>query len=78
MIGDLEKSILKKFGNHLKGFRKERKLSLRQMASRCNVEHSDIKRYEDGQVNLSLIKIIELAKALEIPPCELLKFEFND
>jgi transcriptional regulator with XRE-family HTH domain len=74
MISENQKEILARFGTHLKALRKKKKLSLRKLATNCNVEHADIKRYEDGEINPTLLTISELAKGLEIPLKELMDF----
>jgi transcriptional regulator with XRE-family HTH domain len=44
------------------------------MALRCNIDYGDIQRFEIGKINVTLLTLIELAKALEIPPKDLLDF----
>jgi transcriptional regulator with XRE-family HTH domain len=74
MAKDTQKDYLTKFGRHLKTLRKNKKLSLRKLAANCNIEHADITRYEKGEINLTLMSLMELAKGLEISPKELLDF----
>jgi transcriptional regulator with XRE-family HTH domain len=74
MIGDEKKDILTKFGAHLEALRKQQKLSLRKLASRCDVEYADIKRYENGEINPTLITVVELAKGLGIQPKEMMDY----
>ena len=47
------------------------------MALLCNVDYADIQRYESGMVNATLLTILQLAKALEVEPDELLRFKKN-
>lgn len=54
--------------------RKARKLSFRQLATRCDLDYSDIKKFEKGEVNITLLTILELAKGLNAHPKELLNF----
>lgn len=70
-------NILSKFGVHLLYLRKVQKLSYRKMAQMCDVDHSDIKKYEKGKTNLSLTVIEQLAKGLSIEVHELLNFDFK-
>lgn len=65
----------KKFGHQLMMLRMSKKLSLRGLASRCDVDHSDIGKIEKGQVNIKLSTINELAKGLELHPSELFSFD---
>ena len=74
MISDSQKEILVKFGAHLESMRKKQKLSLRRLALRCDVEYADIKRYENGEINLTLITVTELAKGLGIEVKELMDY----
>lgn len=48
-----------------------------KMALLCNVDYADIQRYESGMVNATLLTILQLAKALEVEPDELLRFKKN-
>lgn len=48
------------------------------MALLCNVEYADIQRYEKGKINVTLLSLAELAKALEVDPKELLDFSEID
>jgi transcriptional regulator with XRE-family HTH domain len=74
MISDLDKGILIQFGKKLKIFRQSKNLTYRKMALLCNVEYADIQRYETRKVNITLLSLAELAKALEIEPKDLLDF----
>lgn len=74
MAKENQKDYLTEFGRHLKTIRKNKKLSLRKLAAKCNIEHADITRYEKGEINLTLKSIIELSKGLEVPLKELMDF----
>ncbi|WP_152596427.1 helix-turn-helix transcriptional regulator [Algibacter lectus] len=76
---DLGKSVfLISFGQRLKELRKDRKLSLRQLSIRCNIDYSDISKIEKGKRNIQISTILELAKGLEIHPKELFDFNLED
>ena len=77
MINEADKNILVRFGKHLKTLRQAQKLTFRKMGTRCNIDYSDIQKFESGKINITLLTIIELAKALDVEPKELLNF-FND
>jgi len=73
-----EKEILKKrFGATIQQVREKKRLSLRQVAANCNLDNSKIAKIEDGQFNVSLSTIVELARGLEIHPSKLFIGEFN-
>lgn len=66
--------ILKQFGAHLASVRKHKQLSLRKLATNCNIDWSDISKYERGEINISLKTVAELAKGLDVSVKELLNF----
>jgi transcriptional regulator with XRE-family HTH domain len=70
-----KKEVLAKFGENLKALRLQKNLSYRELAARCDVDHSDIKKYEDGLKNLTLITIVDLAMGLEVEVRELVGFD---
>ena len=74
MVSDSDKEILIRFGKRLRSLRLSKNLTLRKMALLCNIEYADIQRYETGKVNITLLSLAELAKALEVEPKELLDF----
>jgi transcriptional regulator with XRE-family HTH domain len=77
MINNNDKKALKKFGLHLAKLRKQKELSLREMASNCDIDNSKIAKIEKGRVNVTLTTIIELAKGLNIQPKELFDYNFD-
>ena len=74
MISEEQKETLSKFGRHLQSLRKKKNLSLRKLALNCNIEHSDIKRYENGEINMTFMTIVELSKGLDVTLKELMDF----
>lgn len=72
MIDGRKKKISKDFGINLKRVRREKKMSLRQLAASTELEHAQISRMEKGEVNPTLSTIIFLAEALQVDPAELL------
>ncbi|WP_336731772.1 helix-turn-helix domain-containing protein [Chryseobacterium sp. VD8] len=63
------------FGKRIEKFRKESGLSYRELAQKCDVDHSNISKIEKGEVDVRISTIQELAKGLEIHPQELFDFE---
>jgi transcriptional regulator with XRE-family HTH domain len=74
MVSESDREQLIQFGKHLKSLRLSKKLSFRKMALLCNLDYADIKRFESGRVNITLLTILQLAKALNVEPDELLRF----
>lgn len=69
-----DKKRLKKFGQHLRKLREKKGLSMRELASRCDVEYAKISRLENNKANLTLTTLLELADGLEVDPKELVDF----
>lgn len=63
------------FGKRLSYLRKSKKLSFRQLAAQCDVDHSDIKKFEKGGVNITIATLIDLSIGLGVHPKELLNFD---
>lgn len=63
-----------RFGQNLKRIRESKGLSLREVASRCDLDNSNISKIENGQFNIQLSKIFELAKGLGVDAKDLLDF----
>lgn len=63
------------FGKRVEKFRKSLGLSYRQLAQKCDVDHSNISKIEKGEVDLRISTIYELSKGLEVHPQELFNFK---
>jgi transcriptional regulator with XRE-family HTH domain len=74
MASEILKENLIAFGHHLQALRKSKNLSLRKLASKCNLEHREIVRYEKGEVNMSFNTLLELSQGLEITLKELIDY----
>ncbi|RAV28419.1 helix-turn-helix domain-containing protein [Sinomicrobium soli] len=78
MDEEKRKEFLRLFGLQIRKIRTEkRKLSLRELASRCDVEHSKIAKIEKGQIRIQLPTVFELAEGLNVHPRELFNFKFE-
>ncbi|WP_414649405.1 helix-turn-helix domain-containing protein [Chitinophaga sp.] len=62
---------LKLFGNKLRQLREQKGWSLRQMATNCSIDFSNLGQMEKGRVDVRFSTILELAKVLDVTPCEL-------
>jgi transcriptional regulator with XRE-family HTH domain len=67
-------NILNNFGQHLKKIRTTKNLSQEKLAQIADLDRTYISGVERGVRNISLINIVRLAEALEVPPSELFKF----
>lgn len=69
----MEKTFNQRVGLIIFNARKKKKLSRAALGEIVNLHESTIKRYEDGQIKtLDIEKMKEFAKALDIPPEELM------
>lgn len=73
-MNEKDKKRLKKFGQHLKKLREKKGLSMRELASRCDVDYAKISKLENNKANLTLTTLLELADGLEVDPKELVDF----
>jgi transcriptional regulator with XRE-family HTH domain len=74
MISEPQKEILIKLGRRIASLRKSKNLSFRKMALYCDLDYSDIKKFEKGEVNITFLTLVELAKGLDVPLKELMDF----
>lgn len=63
-----------RFGENLRRLRDSKGLSLNDLASRCQLDKSNISKIENGHFNLQLTKIFDLAEGLGIHAKDLLDF----
>ncbi len=76
-MNNKDQKRLKKLGIHLKALRKEKGLSIRELASRCDVDFGKISKVENNKANLTVTTLIELAEGLEVHPKDLLNIDFD-
>ena len=72
-----KESILKKFGKNVKIERIKKDLTQEQLAEIMNVSQNYIANIERGKANMSLAKIYELSKFLNVNIEKLLVFSEN-
>lgn len=77
MIRQSDITNLKKLGANIKRLREEKGLSFRELSYACDIDNSKISKIEKGQINITFTTILQLAKALEVNPSELLTTEFD-
>jgi transcriptional regulator with XRE-family HTH domain len=74
VINNRDKVVLKNFGDHLRILRMEKGLSQEQLALKAEISKNQVGNIERGEVNVTLITVTALSKALEISPQELFNF----
>jgi transcriptional regulator with XRE-family HTH domain len=67
-----KEDVLRKFGKQLTALRIKKKLSIKELAFATGLDSVRVGKIEAGQVNLSFITILSLAKGLGVGPHELL------
>lgn len=65
------------FGKRVEMFRKMQDLSYRELAQKCDVDHSNISKIEKGEVDIRISTVQELAKGLNVHPQELFDFKLE-
>ena len=61
-------AVQKLFGERMRHYRKQRGLTLRDLATRLQTTESSMSRIENGKQNLSMAYIATIADALAVPP----------
>lgn len=67
-----KEKILTQFATHLTRLRKEKGLSIHQLAAVSGLEYSQIQRIEKGKVNFAFTTLVALAQGLEMDLDEML------
>lgn len=67
-MSELSKSL----GQNIRTLRKEKSISQESLAHVCEIDRSYLGRIERGEVNITVCKLYEIAKALEVNANELL------
>lgn len=67
-----KEKILTQFATHLTRLRKEKGLSIHQLAAISGLEYSQIQRIEKGKVNFAFSTLVMLAQGLEMELDEML------
>ena len=74
MIDQDDLAICKQIGNKIKEIREKAKLTHIQLADKAGLHFNYFARIERGEVNPSIIKIMNIAKALNVKVSDILPF----
>lgn len=75
-MAELDKNeTLQRFGLHVKNLRKTKSMTQIEVSSAMQRDQQSLQRVESGNINPSLIYLIELADALDVTICELTTFD---
>ena len=69
-----EEKVIKKFGANLRKIRKQKGISLEELAYCAELEYSQVSRIERGIINTSISQISKIADSLKIPIKDLFDF----
>ena len=72
-VKDMDRIILKKFGQRVREERKKLNLSQEKLAEKAKVHRTYVGMIERAEKNITLLNIEKIAKALKISPDELIK-----
>ncbi len=64
-----------KVGRNIRKLRKEKKLTVSEVAYRSGVEPQNFRKYELGKQEMRISMLIRIAEALETTPSELISFK---
>lgn len=64
--------LAQQIGHEIRSCRVEQKISQEKLALLCNIDRSYLGRIERGEVNITVLKLYEIAKILKISPQDLL------
>jgi len=70
----MNRTVLKKIGKNIRYKRKDEGLSQEKLAELCDMSRNAIGSIERGEVNVSILTLYKIAKALEVKPAEFLQF----
>lgn len=68
-------TFLIKLGQHIRGLRKQKGFSMEGLANEIEMEYRQLGRIERGEVNTTVLSLLKIAEALQIPVKDLLDFE---
>ncbi len=70
-----DKEFLKKLGRRIRKIRKASRLSMETLAYKCGIHPTYVGEIERATVNPSVLSVVKIANALNVPICEVIKVE---
>ncbi len=70
---DRNDKVLKKFGRYLAALRKQKKLTIQELAAATGLRPQQLRRIEAGEVNILFTTIVSLSRGLGISPGVLMR-----
>jgi transcriptional regulator with XRE-family HTH domain len=62
-----EKELYSQVGKRITSFRKQRGLTVQDLADKCDMEKSNLIPIEKGRINTTLSTLLKISKALDVP-----------
>lgn len=61
-------------GGRIRSYRKERRLTLQQLADRIHKSRASVSKYETGEITLDVETLYDISAALGVDPCQLMDY----
>lgn len=74
---NIKTDFLKGIGEKITQIREKKDMSQADLVLITGIEKSEISRYEQGKINLTVNTLLKLAVALNVHPMELFDFKFD-
>lgn len=74
---NITEDFLQEIGKRIFEIRTKNKQTLDDLEFLTGIDSSDINKYEQGKINLTIKTLVKLSQALKVHPQDLLKFNFD-
>lgn len=71
-----DEKFIKALGKHIDKLRKEKGLSMAEMALACDMERAQVFKLSKNGLNLTASTLLQVAKGLDVPVSELFNFKY--
>ena len=65
-------------GERIKKIRLDKNMSQTLLANQCGIEKANLSRIESGQANPTVLTLLKISDALQVPVVEFFKYEIHD
>ncbi len=65
-------------GDRIKRIRLDKNMSQTLLANQCGIEKANLSRIESGQANPTVLTLLKISAALQVPVVEFFKYEIKD
>ena len=65
-------------GDRIKRIRLDKNMSQTLLANQCGIEKANLSRIESGQANPTVLTLLKISAALQVPVVEFFKYEIQD